>query len=43
MVAQTNHQLTKMQQKLKWHGDLFTNWEILHGKNSTPENPLLSK
>ena len=21
-----------MQQKINWHGDLFTNWENLHGK-----------
>ena len=39
-----------MQQKLNWHGDLFTNRENLHGKNPTGvfkvitlENPLLSK
>ena len=35
MVAQTNEQLTKMQRKLNWHGDLFMNGENLHGKNST--------
>ena len=38
-----------MQQKINWHGDLFTNGENLHGKNpppddfkvTTPENSLL--
>ena len=49
MVAQTNHQLTKVQWKLNWHGDLFTNGENLHSKNptgfkvTTLENPQLSK
>ena len=50
MVAQINHQLTKVQWKLNWHGDLFTNGENLHGKNptrlfkvTTLKNLLLSK
>ena len=33
MVAQTNHQLIKVQRKLNWHSDLFMNGENLHGKN----------
>ena len=32
MVAQTNYQLSKLQKKLNWHGDLFVNGENLHGK-----------
>ena len=39
-----------MQQKINWHGDLFTNGENLYGKTPsgdfkviTSENPLLSK
>ena len=39
-----------MQQKINWHGGLFTNGENLHSKNPLgdfkiviPENPLLSK
>ena len=50
MVAQTNHQITKVQWKINWHGDLFTNRENHRGKIPssdfkviTPENPLLSK
>ena len=51
MVAQTNHQLTKVQWKLNWYGDLFTNGENLHDKKTplsdikviTLENLLLSK
>ena len=35
MVAQTNHQTTKYATENKWHGDLFTNGENLHGKNPT--------
>ena len=41
MVGQLN-----MQQKIKWHGDLFTNGENLYDKNptgTTLENSLLSK
>ena len=34
MVAQTNHQITKYAVENKWHSDLFTNGENLHGKNS---------
>ena len=34
MAAQKNHQLKlSMQEKLNWHGDLFTNGENLYGKN----------
>ena len=33
MVAQTNHQITKYAAENKWHSDLFTNEENLHGKN----------
>jgi len=50
MVAQKNHQLTKVQRKLNWQSDLFSNGENLHGKSPTGyfkivtlENPLLSK
>ena len=35
MIAQTNHQLTKVQQKLNWRDDLFMNGENLHDKNPT--------
>ena len=35
MVVQKNHQLTKVQRKLNWHGDLFRIEEKLHGKNPT--------
>ena len=45
MVAQTNHQLTKV---LNWHGDLFTKTYMAKTppgdfKVTTLENPLLSK
>ena len=50
MVAQKNQQLTKVQWKLNWRDDLFTNGENLHDKTPpgdfkviTPKNPLLSK
>ena len=50
MVAQTNHQITKLSGKEIWHGDLFTNGENLQGKTplgefkvTTPENSLLLK
>ena len=33
MVAQTNHQTTKYATENKWHCDLLTNGENLHGKN----------
>ena len=33
MVAQTNHQLTKVHWKLNCRGDFFTNGENLYGKN----------
>ena len=34
MVAQTNHQITNYAVENKWHSDLFTNGENLHGKKS---------
>ena len=50
MVAQTNHQKTKIAVENKWHGDLFTNGENLTAKTpsgdfqvTTPETPLLSQ
>ena len=53
MCGTTNKSPIKlsMQQKISWHGDLFTNRENLHGKNppasdfnvTTPKDPLLSK
>ena len=50
MVAQTNHQKTKIVVENKWHGDLFTNGENLTAKTpsgdfqvTTPETPLLSQ
>ena len=50
MVAQTNHQTTKYAMENKWHGDLFTNGENLHGENplgdfqvTTLKIPLLSQ
>ena len=33
VVAQTNHQTTKIAAENKWHGDLFTNGEKPGGKN----------
>ena len=35
VVAQTNHQKTKIAVENKWHGDLFTNGEKPNGKNPT--------
>ena len=35
VVAQTNHQLTKIAAKIKRHGDLFTNGKKPDGKNPT--------
>ena len=35
VVAQTNHQYTKIAAENKWHGDLFTNGEKPDGKNPT--------
>ena len=50
VVAQTNHQKTKIAVENKWHGDLFTNGENLTAKTPsgdfqviTPETPLLSQ
>ena len=50
MVEQKNHQTTKYVAENKWHDDLFTNRENLHGKNLTGyfqvitlEIPLLSQ
>ena len=50
MVAHKNHQTTKYVAENKWHDDLFTNGENLHGKNLTGyfqvitlEIPLLSQ
>ena len=50
VVAQTNHQKTKIAVENKWHGDLFTNGENLTAKTpsgdfqvTTPETPLLSQ
>ena len=52
MRGSTNESPIKlsMQRKLNWHGDLFSNGENLHGKNSpgdfkvtTPKNSLLSQ
>ena len=50
VVAQTNHQKTKIAVENKWHGDLFTNGENLTAKTpsgdfqvTTPEPPLLSQ
>ena len=50
VVAQTNHQTTKIAAENKWHGDLFTNGENLTAKTpsgdfqvTTPETPLLSQ
>ena len=49
MVAQTNHQKTKIAVENKWHGDLFTNGENLTAKTppsdfqvTIPETLLLS-
>ena len=49
VVAQTNHQTTKIAAENKWHGDLFTNGKNLTAKTpsgdfqfTTPETPLLS-
>ena len=33
VVAQTNHQQTKIAAENKWQGDLFMNWEKPNGKN----------
>ena len=35
VVAQTNHQQTKIATENKWHDDLFTNGEKPNGKNLT--------
>ena len=35
MIAQTNHQETKIAVENKKHGDLFTNGEKPNGKNPT--------
>ena len=50
VVAQKNHQTTKIAAENKWHGDLFTNGENLTAKTpsgdfqvTTPETPLLSQ
>ena len=50
VVAQTNHQYTKIAAEIKRHGDLFTNGENLMAKTpsgdfqvTTPETPLLSQ
>ena len=50
VVAQTNHQKTKIAVENKWHGDLFTNGENLTAKTppgdfqvTTPKTPLLSQ
>ena len=50
VVAQTNHQKTKIAVENKWHGDLFTNGENLTAKTpsgdfqvTTPETLLLSQ
>ena len=50
VVAQTNHQTTKIAVENKWHSDLFTNGENLTAKTppgdfqvTTPETPLLSQ
>ena len=50
VVAQTNHQQTKIAAENKWYGDLFTNGENLTAKTplsdfqvTIPETPLLSQ
>ena len=50
MVAQTNHQTSKVCSGKKMKGDLFRNWENLTAKTppgdfqvTTPETPLLSQ